>query len=67
MMLKNSSEDPKLWYAQIPNHSENDNVTVLNCSLIGGGKFVSGRIAESVKPQYGIPRVPGSSLCQAAH
>jgi hypothetical protein len=34
MMLKNSSGDPKLWYVRIPNCSENDNVTVLNCSLI---------------------------------
>jgi hypothetical protein len=38
-MLKNSSGDPKLWYVRISNCSENDYVTVLNCSLIRGGSF----------------------------
>jgi hypothetical protein len=35
--MKNSPEPPKLWYVRIPNYSENDYVTVLNCSLIRGG------------------------------
>lgn len=43
MMLKNSSGDPKLCYVRIPNYSENDYVTVLNCSLIRGGEVVCRR------------------------
>jgi hypothetical protein len=43
MMLKNSSGDPKLCYVRIPNYCENNNVTVLNCSLIRGGEVVCRR------------------------
>jgi hypothetical protein len=39
MMLKNSSDDPKLKYFRIPNYSENDYVTVLNCSPIWGNSL----------------------------
>jgi hypothetical protein len=41
-------------------------VTVQNCSLFRG-KYVSGRIAQSVEPRYGILRVRGSSLCLSAN
>jgi hypothetical protein len=43
MMLKNSSGDPKFCYVRLPNYSENDYVTVLNCSLIRGGEVVCRR------------------------
>jgi hypothetical protein len=43
MMLKNSSGVPKLCYVRIPNYSENDYVTVLNCSLIRRGEVVCRR------------------------